>query len=187
MYPRPKSPYAASKMSGEHYCLAFTRAWGVPTVSLRYFNVYGPGQDPASEYAAVVPRFIVACLTGGRPEVHGDGEQSRDFTYVDDVVQANILAARAAEPAHGEAFNIGAGGEPTSVNGLLDEIARQTGASPDPVRTPAREGDVRHTKADVSKARRLLGYEPRFSITEGLRRTVDYFRTTLQPVTGHTE
>jgi nucleoside-diphosphate-sugar epimerase len=148
----------------------------VPTVALRYFNVYGPGQDPANEYAAVVPRFVMACLDGAQPEVHGDGEQSRDFTYIDDVIDANLLAATAPDEARGSVVNIGGGQEPTSINRVLEIIAGLTDAHPDAVHTPAREGDVRRTEADVSLARRLIGYVPRVDIEEGLRRTVDWFR-----------
>ncbi|MGH2595257.1 MAG: SDR family NAD(P)-dependent oxidoreductase, partial [Actinomycetota bacterium] len=132
MAPRPRSPYAASKLAGEGYCRAWWESYRVPTIALRYFNVYGPGQDPASEYAAVVTRFITACLTGSRPTIYGDGEQSRDFTFLDDVVRANLLAARAQEDVFGRAFNIGGGGEPTTVNRLLELIASACGAAPDP-------------------------------------------------------
>ena len=173
---RPKSPYAASKAAGEAYCKAWWISMGVPTVSLRYFNVYGPGQDPASEYAAVVPRFIVACLTGARPLIHGDGEQARDFTYIDDVVEANLLASRAPEPAFGNAFNVGGGGTPTSVNHLLALVAELTATHPDPIREPAREGDVRVTEAGLSSAHESLGYTPTTSISEGLARAVDSLR-----------
>jgi nucleoside-diphosphate-sugar epimerase len=141
--------------------------------------VYGPGQDPESEYAAVVPRFAVACLTGARPEVHGDGEQSRDFTYIDDVVEANLLSARAPSEAHGKAFNIGGGGEPTSVNRLLALIADAAGADVDAVHTGTRAGDVRMTQADVSLAGQLLGFVPTVPIDEGVRRTVDWFRASI--------
>jgi nucleoside-diphosphate-sugar epimerase len=181
MLPLPRSPYAASKLAGEAYCRAFTVSMGVPTVSLRYFNVYGPGQDPASEYAAVVPRFALACLTGGRPVVHGDGEQARDFTYIDDVVDANLLAARAGEEAHGLTFNIGGGEEPTSVNDVLRIVAELTGDSPDPVFEGPREGDVRRTEADVSLARARLGYDPAVPIRAGLQRTVKHLREGLEP------
>ena len=112
MVPRPRSPYAATKLAGEAYCRTWWESYGVPTIALRYFNVYGPGQDPASEYAAVVTRFTSACLTGARPTIYGDGEQSRDFAFIDDVVEANVLAARAPEEAFGRAFNIGGGSEP---------------------------------------------------------------------------
>jgi UDP-N-acetylglucosamine 4-epimerase len=148
----------------------------VPTVSLRYFNVYGPRQDPASEYAAVVPRFIMACLTGSRPTVHGDGEQSRDFTYIDDVVEANLRAAAAPEDAFGRQFNVGGGEVPTSVNGLLSIIAEFTGAEPDPIVEPAREGDMRRTSADMTRAEAVLGHRPAVGMREGLSRTVEWFR-----------
>jgi nucleoside-diphosphate-sugar epimerase len=176
MTPRPRSPYAASKLAGEVYCAGLWAAFAIPTVAMRYFNVYGPGQDPASEYAAVVPRFAVACLTGARPVVHGDGEQSRDFTYIDDVTTANLQAARAPERAFGRAYNIGGGGEPTSVNELLAMIAAEAGATPDPVFEPSRAGDVRTTQADIAQAGEAFGYRPSVDITEGVRRTVTWFR-----------
>ena len=176
MAPQLRSPYAASKLAGEAYCRAWWLSFGVPTVSLRYFNVYGPGQDPANEYAAVVPRFVMACLDGTRPEVHGDGNQSRDFTFIDDVVEANLLAARAPEGGRGRVLNIGGGREPTSVNRILEIVADLTDTDPEPVHTPPRQGDVRRTEADISLARRLIGYEPSVDIEEGLRRTVAWFR-----------
>jgi nucleoside-diphosphate-sugar epimerase len=183
MAPRPRSPYAASKLAGEAYCRAWWLSFGVPTVSLRYFNVYGPGQDPANEYAAVVPRFVMACLSGTSPEVHGDGEQSRDFTYIDDVVEGNVLAARAPEAARGQVLNIGGGQQPTSVNAILRIAAELTDAAPEPVHTAPREGDVRRTQADISLAGRLIGYRPRVDIQEGLRRTVEWFRS-IEPTLG---
>jgi len=176
----PRSPYAATKLAGEAYCRAWWESFGVPTVALRYFNVYGPGQDPASEYASVVPRFVTACLTGTRPTIHGDGEQARDFTFVEDVVEANLLAARAPEGACGLAFNIGGGAGATSVNRLLELIAAASDATTDPVHEPARPGDVRRSEADVSLARRLLGFEPKVGIEDGMRRTVDWFRGRLE-------
>lgn len=179
MIPTPRSPYATSKLALEVYCLGIGLSYGVPTVALRYFNVYGPGQDPESEYAAVVPRFAVACLTGVRPQVHGDGQQSRDFTYIDDVVEANLRSAAAPERAHGRAFNIGGGGEPTSVNRLLALVADAAGVDPDPVHTGTRAGDVRMTQADVSEAERILGFVPSVPIGEGVRRTVGWFRASL--------
>ena len=177
MYPRPKSPYAASKLADEAMGGAYWSSVGVPTVGLRYFNVYGPRQDPASEYAAVVPRFIMACLDDRRPVIHGDGEQSRDFAYVDDVVSANLRAAAAPEEAFGRAFNVG-GGEPTSVNELLAIVAEFTGASPDPIFEPPREGDMRTTQADLSLVHRTLGHEPSVDIRTGLQRTVEWFKAT---------
>jgi UDP-glucose 4-epimerase len=175
MLPAPKSPYAASKLADEAFAVAYHRSLHVPSVGLRYFNVYGPRQDPKSEYAAVVPRFITACLTGARPVIHGDGEQSRDFAFVDDVVEANVLAARAPEAALGRAFNVGGGSKPTSVNELLAIVAELTGAMPDPIREPAREGDMRATQADLTQVRAGLGLEPSVDIREGLRRTVEWF------------
>ncbi|HEX6331139.1 MAG TPA: SDR family oxidoreductase [Actinomycetota bacterium] len=175
--PLPRSPYAASKLAGEAYCRAWWLSFSLPTISLRYFNVYGPGQDPANEYAAVIPRFIQACLDGARPEVHGDGEQSRDFTFIDDVVEANLLASRAPERAFGRVLNVGGGADPTSVNRILRIVAELTGWDSDPVRTPPREGDVRRTEADISLAHELIGYKPHVGIEEGLRRTVEWFRT----------
>ncbi|MFL5738465.1 MAG: SDR family NAD(P)-dependent oxidoreductase [Actinomycetota bacterium] len=175
MLPAPKSPYAASKLADEAFAVAYHRSLHVPSIGLRYFNVYGPRQDPKSEYAAVVPRFITACVTGGRPVIHGDGEQSRDFAFVDDVVEANVLAARAKEDAFGRAFNVGGGGEPTSVNRLLEIVAGLTGATPDPIREPGREGDMRATQADLSQVREALGLKPSVDIQEGLRRTVEWF------------
>ncbi len=183
--PLPRSPYAASKLAVEVYCGAMYRSYGTPTVALRYFNAYGPGQDPESEYAAVVPRFAVACLTGARPQVHGDGEQSRDFTYIDDVVEANLLAARAPERAWGKACNVGGGGVPTSVNRLLEMIADEVGVEPDPVHTEARAGDLRRSMADVSLAKELLGFTPTVDIAEGIARTVTWFREQLgQPASS---
>ena len=176
LVPGPRSPYAATKLAGEVFCKAWWESFGVPTVALRYFNVYGPGQDPASEYASVVPNFVTACLTGTRPVIHGDGEQARDFTYIDDVVEANLLASRAVEDAYGRAFNIGGGGEPTSINRLLELIAAACDVEPDPIHAPARAGDVRRSEADIGLARGLLGYDPKVDVTEGLARTVDWFR-----------
>jgi UDP-glucose 4-epimerase len=176
MTPRPRSPYAATKLAGEGYLRAWWEGFGVPTVALRYLNVYGPGQDPASEYASVIPRFIGACLAGTRPVIHGDGEQARDFTYVDDVVEANLQAARMPEGARGEVFNVGGGRTPTSINELLAIVAAEAGAAPDPVHEPPREGDIRVSHADVSRARDVLGYAPAVDVREGLRRTVAWFR-----------
>jgi nucleoside-diphosphate-sugar epimerase len=176
MTPRPRSPYAATKLAGEAYCRAWWEGYGVPTVALRYLNVYGPGQDPASEYASVVPRFIGACLGGTRPVIHGDGEQARDFSFIDDVVEANVLAGRTPDAARGGVFNVGGGRQPTTINELLAIVAEEADARPDPIREPAREGDIRLSHADVSLARSVLGYEPAVDIREGLHRTVAWFR-----------
>jgi UDP-glucose 4-epimerase len=173
--PRPRSPYAATKLAGEALFRSWWHSYAVPTVVLRYFNVYGPWQDPASEYAAVIPRFTIACLTGGTPIVYGDGEQGRDFTYIDDVVDANLLAIRASERAFGRVLNAGAGRPPTTINELLRLVAASAGASPEPVHEPPREGDIRRSEADISLARELIGYEPKVAIDDGIRRTVAWF------------
>ena len=172
--PAPVSPYAVSKAAGEQYAQVWTRLYGVETVGLRYFNVFGPRQDPKSEYAAVIPRFILWALRGRPLEVHGDGTQSRDFTYIDNVVEANVLAARAPDAA-GEVFNVGCGDRVT----LLAIVAALEAILGRPLarrHTPARAGDVPHTLADVAKAKRLLAYTPLVGFEEGFRRTVDHFR-----------
>ena len=174
--PRPHSPYAASKLAGEIYCQTWWRAFSVPTVSLRYFNVYGPGMDQRSPYALVVPTFVQALLDGHRPVIHGDGSQARDFTHVDDVVDATLQAARAPVAAWGAVFNVGTGRTPTSIRALLGIIASQVGASVDPIFEPPRAGDMRRTEADVTLARDVLGYEPRIELEEGIRDCVDWLR-----------
>lgn len=168
--PQPKSPYAASKLSAEAYCATYSRAFGLPTVALRYFNVFGPWQDPASEYAAVIPKFIRLALRGEALPVHGDGLQSRDFTYVDNVVEANLQAAEA--DADGAALNIGAGARYT-LQDLVEHLAAILGRRPTVVHEPPRPGDVRHTQADITLARRLIGYAPRVDFATGLRYTVE--------------
>ena len=182
--PRPRSPYAATKLAGEGLARAWWHAYGVPTVSFRYFNVYGPYQDPASEYAAVIPRFAAACLSGGTPVIYGDGEQARDFTFVDDVVEANLLAARASSDAFGRVLNVGGGREPTSVNELLRLVAGAAGTEVAARYEPAREGDIRRSHADVSLAGSLLGYEPKVAVEEGVRRTVAWFASRAVSVRG---
>ncbi len=169
----PISPYAASKLAGELYCSVWTRLYGVETVGLRYFNVFGPRQDPASQYAAVIPRFITWALSGEPLEVHGDGAQSRDFTYIDNVVEANLLAANAPGVA-GEMFNVGCGGRVSllEIIGVLERIlGRRLGRR----HTARRPGDVLHTQADIAKAKRLLGYAPLVEFETGLGRTVEFF------------
>jgi nucleoside-diphosphate-sugar epimerase len=173
--PRPRSPYAATKVAGEALTRSWWYAYGVPAMSLRYFNVYGPGQDPASEYAAVIPRFVTACLGGGTPVVYGDGEQARDFTYIDDVVEANVLALHTPEAARGHVLNAGGGRDPTTVNSLLALVAKHSGTSPRPVHEPPREGDIHRSHADISRARALLSYEPKVDVDTGVRRTVEWF------------
>lgn len=174
MTPKPLSPYAVSKHTGEQYVTVFGRLFGFETVSLRYFNVFGPRQDPESKYAAVIPRFITAALAGEPAEVHGDGLQSRDFTYVDNVVDANLLAGKVPGVA-GEAFNIACGGRFTLLD-VLHAIEKGLGRPVARRHEEARAGDVKHTLADVSKARTMLGYEPKVDFDEGMRRTVDWFR-----------
>lgn len=164
--PRPMSPYAVTKLVGEQYCRVFYEIYGLECVSLRYFNVFGPGQDPASEYAAVIPKFIDAVLSGSRPVVYGDGEQTRDFVYVDDVVRANILACL-SPGAPGLAINIGTGCA-TSLNRLLDAMGRVLKREIRPIYTEPRPGDVRDSVADISLAREVLGYIPEYGLEDGL-------------------
>jgi nucleoside-diphosphate-sugar epimerase len=171
---RPLSPYAVNKAAAEKYCQVFHSVCGLETVCLRYFNIFGPRQDPRSEYAAVVPLFILRMLGGRPPLIHGDGEQSRDFTYVANVVQANLLAAGAKEAA-GRVINVGCG-ERTTVRMLAEGVAAILGSGLRPEHGPARAGDVRHSHADLGRARSLLGYEPLVSFREGLERTVRWFR-----------
>jgi UDP-glucose 4-epimerase len=172
--PSPISPYAVSKAAGEQYAAVWSRLYGVETVGLRYFNVFGPRQDPASEYAAVIPRFIRWALAGEPLEVHGDGTQSRDFTYIDNVVEANLLAARAPQAA-GEVFNVGCG-QRISLLTIIEILERSLGRQLRRRHTPIRPGDVAHTLADIQKAKRLLAYQPQVSFEEGLRRTLQYFK-----------
>jgi UDP-glucose 4-epimerase len=171
--PLPISPYATAKLACEGYCRSFNEVYGLETVALRYFNVFGPRQDPRSEYAAVIPRFINGLLAGDSPTIFGDGEQSRDFTFVDDVVEANLLAMDAPGVA-GQVFNV-ARGERTTVNGLLQELSTVIGVGVDPQYAPARPGEVRHSLADVSRARSVLGWESHVDLREGLLRTVQHF------------
>jgi UDP-N-acetylglucosamine/UDP-N-acetyl-alpha-D-glucosaminouronate 4-epimerase len=173
--PSPISPYAVSKAAGEQYAAVWTRLYGVETVGLRYFNVFGPRQDPVSEYAAVVPRFILWGLRGTPLEVHGDGHQSRDFTYIDNVVDANRLAAQAPQ-ASGEVFNVGCGRR-VSLLDIVSRLERLLGRPLERRHTPPRAGDVPHTLADIDKAKRLMGYTALVDFDEGLRRTLDYFRS----------
>jgi UDP-glucose 4-epimerase len=171
----PRSPYAVSKLAAEHYCRVWWELFGLETVSLRYFNVYGPRQRPDSAYAAVIPLFIDALAGGRRPTVHGDGLQSRDFTYVDDAVAANLRAAAApAERCAGKAYNVAGGGRHSLLD-LLAILGRIMGVRPDPVHTDPRPGDVRHTHADLTAAERDLGHRPQVSFEEGLARTVAWF------------
>jgi nucleoside-diphosphate-sugar epimerase len=178
----PLSPYALQKYAGEIYCHQYTVLHGLETVALRYFNIYGPRQDPESEYAAVIPRFVRAALSGERPTVYGDGEQTRDFTFVGDAARANLLAAD-AERAPGAVINV-ASGRRTSLNQLWAGIRRTLGSTLEPHHAPPRPGDVRDSLADLGRARELLGYEPAVSLDEGLRETVEHFAKVFGPARG---
>ncbi len=173
MSPHPLSPYAISKLAGERYCQAFYDIYGLETICLRYFNVFGPKQDPFSEYSAVIPKFIKALAQKRRPDIYGDGEQTRDFTYVHNVVMANLLAS-SAEGVAGEVINI-ACGERFSLNQMLKYLQGVFNLDIDPVYSDLRPGEVRDSLADVTKARKLLGYEPQTSFFEGLNKTVQWF------------
>lgn len=174
MLPSPLSPYAAAKVMGEYYCQVFTRVYGLATVSLRYFNVFGPRQDPSSPYSGVISKFVTSLLADEAPTIFGDGEQSRDFTYIDNVVEANLRAAE-SEAAVGEIINV-AIGERITLNQLLAELQQIIGTDLKPVYAEARAGDVRHSLADITRARKLLGYEPLVGLAEGLQRTVTWYR-----------
>ncbi len=171
----PLSPYAVAKYTGEQLLRVFASLYGIETLSLRYFNVFGPRQDEKSQYAAVIPNFISAALNGSRPVVFGDGEQTRDFCYIDNVVRANLLAADCKTKLEGQVVNI-ACGERTSLNALIKYIAEETGTRLEAEHKPDRAGDVRDSLADVSAARALIGYEPRIDVREGLRRTIAAFQ-----------
>ncbi|NHX36817.1 MULTISPECIES: SDR family oxidoreductase [Halolamina] len=173
MEPQPESPYALSKYYTEKLALQFSDLYDIDTAALRYFNVFGPRQDPNGDYAAVIPKFIDLMLDGERPVIYGDGEQSRDFTFVDNAVQANILAAEG--DVTGEAFNVGCGGRVT-VNELVDALNDLLGTDIDPVYDDPRPGDVHHSHADISKAEKLLDYDPEVDFREGLERTIPYYR-----------
>ena len=175
-HPRPMSPYAVSKLAAEYYCRVWTRLNGLSTVSLRYFNVFGPGQRSDSRYAAVFPALISALVAGHAPEVHWDGEQSRDFTYIDDVVAANLAAAAAGPQADGAVCNIGAGRAKT-VNETLAAVSEVLGVWIEPRRLPMRPGDVRATLASITRAKELLGWEPRADWREAVAATVAWFTT----------
>jgi nucleoside-diphosphate-sugar epimerase len=175
MTPNPKSPYAAQKFTGEQYMRIFHEVYGLETVSLRYFNVFGPNQDPASMYAAVIPRFITAVLAGTPPTIYGDGLQTRDFTYIDNVVRANVQACEAPKKACGKVVNI-ACGDRVSLLDILEIVYDLAGRRVAPRFEPSRAGDARDSLADISLAKELLGYEPRVGFPEGLARTFDFFR-----------
>lgn len=173
--PDPISPYAAAKAAGELYCQAFCATYGLPTVTVRYFNVFGPRQDPNSEYAAVIPKFVMKMLAGERPTIFGDGKQSRDFTFVANVVEGNLRAASAPDAA-GKTFNI-ACGESLDLLQLVAAINRVLGTKIEPIFDPPRAGDVRDSLADISQAQKILGYKPVVDFDEGLRRSIEFYRT----------
>lgn len=171
--PEPLSPYAVQKLLGELYCQVFCRCYGLQTLSLRYFNVFGPRQDPTSQYAAAIPAFVTAILRGEPPVVYGDGEQTRDFTHVENVVAANLMGARAPRTC-GEVLNI-ACGEHVSVNQVIREINRLLKREVKPKYVPARTGDIRDSWADISLAQRAIGYRPTVSFADGLTRAIDWY------------
>ncbi len=175
MRPDPLSPYAVAKLVGEYYCQVFTRVYGLETISLRYFNVFGPRQDPSSQYSGVVSRFISKLLSNEKPVIYGDGEQSRDFTYVDNVVEANVRAAE-TEKGIGQVINI-ANGQSVTLNELLNELKTLTGTTDVQAEYhEPRAGDVRHSLADISRAHEFLNFEPRVGLREGLNLTIDWWR-----------
>ena len=178
MLPNPISPYAVAKLAGEHYMSAFTRVYGLETVTLRYFNVFGPFQDPTSHYSGVLAIFCRKLLAGEQPTIYGDGEQSRDFTYIENVVAANLLAADGpAEKVSGKMMNLATGAAIT-LNQAFEILCGLTGYSGKPAYAEARSGDIRHSLADISRARELLGYVPQVDFREGIRRTVEWYKTT---------
>lgn len=178
MAPQPKSPYAVSKLAGEWYCLVFSVIHALPTISLRYFNVFGPRQDPASQYAAVIPIFVSALLTERGPTIYGDGEQSRDFTYIDNVVSANLLAC-AAKTAGGRVYNV-ACGERFTLNSLYQRLQNITGVGVPASNGPRRRGDVRHSQAAIDAVQADLGYRVDVGFDDGLERTVRWYREVMR-------
>ena len=184
MLPAPISPYAVSKLASELYMQSFYRVYGIETVCLRYFNVFGPRQEPSSQYSGVMPKFISAMLRPEAPAIYGDGEQTRDFTYVDNVVSANLLAC-AAESSHvaGQTFNI-ASGQSVSVNQMFTALQQLIGFSGRPRYAPKRSGDILHSLADISRAQSNLGYKVKVDFAAGLRRTVEWYRQTVSVAAG---
>lgn len=173
--PHPLSPYGVSKLAGEYYCQSFTHVYGLETVALRYFNVFGPRQDETSQYSAVIPRFISTMMDGKPPTIYGDGKQSRDFTYVDNVVHGNLLALNAPE-ASGEVMNLAVGGSVTLLE-LVGKINGLLGTSFEPLHEPERAGDIKFSRADLTKVTELLDFAPIADFDEGLARTIEWFKT----------
>jgi nucleoside-diphosphate-sugar epimerase len=179
MTPRPVSPYAVAKLAGEHYMRSFYRCYGLETISLRYFNIFGPRQDPSSPYSGVLAKFITQMLNGEQPIIFGDGTQSRDFTYIDNVIEANLLACKASDAALGQTFNI-ATGQRFDLNQTFNILKELTGYSGQVQYAPERAGDVKHSVADISRAEKHLGYKPKVDFPKGLQQTVTWYRTQLQ-------
>lgn len=177
MTPNPLSPYAAAKLFGEYYCSVFSKVFGLETISLRYFNVFGPYQNPKSQYAAAIPAFVTSILNNQPPTIYGDGEQSRDFTYIDNVVQANLLAARAPKTA-GESINI-ACGQRVTLNEVVQLINQRLGKNVKPIYTDTRAGDVKHSLASIEEAKALIGYEPVISFADGLTKAITWYKENL--------
>ncbi len=177
MQPGPLSPYAVGKLTGEYYCSVFSRVFGLETISLRYFNVFGPHQDPTSQYAAAIPAFVTAILKNQQPNVFGDGQQSRDFTYIDNIIEANLLAAQAEHTA-GEVLNI-ACGKAVTVNETIDIINDLLGKNIKPIYTDPRPGDIKHSLADITLAEKLLGFKPTVPFKQGLQKAIDWYRENL--------
>jgi len=177
----PLSPYAVAKLTGEYYCSVFCKIFGLETISLRYFNVFGPQQDPASQYAAAIPAFVTAILKDEPPTIYGDGEQSRDFTYIDNVVDANLLAAR-AKRTQGEVVNI-ACGQAVTVNEIIDMINNLLGKNVKPKYVAPRPGDVKHSLADITLAEKLIGYKSKVPFKQGLQLAIEWYRDNLPALT----
>jgi nucleoside-diphosphate-sugar epimerase len=177
MTPNPLSPYAAAKLVGEYYCSVFYEVFGLETIALRYFNVFGPYQDPTSQYAAAIPAFVTSILKDQPPTIYGDGEQSRDFTYIDNVVHANLLAARTKQ-TKGEVINI-ACGQAVTVNEIIAMINKTVGKQVNPIYETPRAGDVKHSLADITRAQGLIGFSPVVSFDEGLQKAIEWYRDNL--------
>jgi UDP-glucose 4-epimerase len=175
MTPMPKSPYAIQKLTGEHYCKVFFEQYGLETVAIRYFNVFGPRQDPTSQYSAVIPKFITAYLKDEQPVIFGDGTQSRDFTFIENIVHANVLACTQDQRCAGHVMNV-ACGERITLLQLAEVIREELGRTRLPVHQPMRAGDVMHSHADIELARRLLGFEPQILFREGMKRTIAWYK-----------
>ena len=172
------SPYALSKMADEEWAKQYTKHYGLPTVGLRYFNVFGRRQDPNGAYAAVIPKFIMQLMKGEQPTINGDGKQSRDFTYIENVIEANLKACLAPEEAYGEAFNVAYGGR-EYLNDIYDGLVEALGVDIKPIYGPDRPGDIKHSNADISKAKRLLGYDPEWSFKRGIEAAIEWYKENL--------